>query len=568
MNGLTKAKLYWHILRWRLTWAKRDTRYRLEVPGNPRFMSAREAAGLIQDGSVIGTSGLAGNQRVAIMYWAIRELFEETGHPKNLTMLCTGGQGSRGRVPGSMEDLGVEGLCTRLITGHQETFKSLLKLAAAGKLEIQCIPQGQVAFLMAAQGRGEDSVLTSTGIGTFMDPRVGPGSHIFDPNAEQLISVEGDKLRYRAPKITVAMFGAPAADREGNIYLDKASVIAETFDIVRAARANGGRVIVNVGTIVEKGSGKVVVPKEDVDAIVYDPRCEQAITIKHRKYWPMLTTNSDVPIEEAIARLRFINKALGITPRRTPVDDALARLAAKVFADKAWEGILVNIGVGLPEEACRILFEAGLLKTATVFTESGVIGGLPAPGVFFGGAACPKQMVSSSEVFKLCYEKLDLTMLGVLEADSEGNVNVSKRGDSPKTYVGPGGFIDITTSAKMIVFVTTWMARAEVVIENGGIRVIKPGAPKFIEKVSEITFSGKEALKAGKKVFYITTVGVFQLTERGMELILVMPGIDIKKDILDVSPMRIVLPESGNVPVADSSIVTGQGFKLALSGKK
>ncbi len=568
MNAITKASLYWHILRWRLVWAKRDTRFKPEIPGNPKFMSARDAVGLIRDGDVIATSGLAGNQRVAIMYWAIREMFEEGGHPCNLTMMCTGGQGSRGKVPGSMEELGIDGLCTRLITAHQETFKSLLRQAGKGKLEMQCLPQGEIAFLMEAQGRGEDSIATATGIGTFLDPRVGPGSRIFDPNAEQLISVENGTLVYRAPKINVAMYGAPAADREGNIYLDNASVIAETLDITRAARKNGGRVIVNVGRIAEKGEGKVVIPASDVDAIVYDPYCEQAITIKHKRYWPMLTTHSDIPVEEAIARLRFINQILGITPRRTPIDDVLARLAAAVFSQNAWDGMMLNIGVGLPEEACRILFEAGLLKNVTVFTESGVIGGLPAPGVFFGGAACPKKMVSSSEIFKLCYEKLDLTMLGVVEADSEGNVNVSKRGPKPETYVGPGGFIDITTSAKTIVFVTTWMARADVQIQGSEIKIAKAGAPKFIEKVSEITFSGQHALKAGKKVFYVTTVGVFQLTDRGMELILVMPGIDIQKDILDASPMKIVLPESGTVPVADSSIVTGKGFSLSLSGSK
>ena len=246
MNLFTKASLVLHVLRWRRSWSKRDTHFRFTVPGNPKFMGSRDAVQLIHDGDVIATSGIGGNQPISLLYWAIREVFEETGHPANLTLLCTGGQGGRGKVPGSPEELGKEGLCTRLIAGHQETFKSLLKLAAAGKLEIQCLPQGEVAFLMEAQGRGEDSILTSTGVGTFLDPRVGPGSHIFDPKAEQLITVEGDQLRYRAPKIGVAMFSAPAADREGNIYLDNASVIAETFDIIRAARKNGGRAIANV----------------------------------------------------------------------------------------------------------------------------------------------------------------------------------------------------------------------------------------------------------------------------------------------------------------------------------
>jgi propionate CoA-transferase len=173
-------------------------------------------------------------------------------------------------------------------------------------------------------------------------------------------------------------------------------------------------------------------------------------------------------------------------------------------------------------------------------------------------------MVRSPEVFRLCASQLDVTLLGVLQADSEGNVNVSKRGEGPTNYVGPGGFIDITTGARMVIFVTSWMARADIRIENGRIKIVKPGEPKFVVKVTEITFSGKQALKAGKKVFYVTTVGVFQLTERGVELVRVMPGIDIQKDILAASPMRVVLPPSGQVPVADASVVTGAGFRLAF----
>jgi len=564
MNLLTKARLLHHIIRWRLTWAKRDTRYRYAVPGNAKFMSARDAVALIKDGAVIATSGLAGNQRAAVMYWAIREVFDETRHPANITLMCTGGQGSRGKVPGSLEELGVEGLCARLITGHHETFKAMLKMAEAGKIEMQCLPQGVVAFLMDAQGKGEDSITSTTGIGTFVDPRVGPGSHIFDANAEQLVSVENGHLRYRAPKIDVALFGAPAADTEGNIYLRHASVIGESREITRAAKANGGRVIVNVGRIVKKGYAEIAIPASDVDAIVVDPLCEQAISIKHRRHWPLLTTESDVSPKEGIERLRFINSVLGITPKRTDVDDALARLAATVIVETTKPSSLLNIGVGLPEEVCRILYEAGILDKMTVFTESGVIGGLPAPGIFFGAATCPTKIVSSAEAFRLCYEKLDTTVLGVVEVDSDGNVNVSKRGDGPRNYVGPGGFIDITTAAKNIVFVTSWMARSEIALENGEVKIRKAGKPKFVEKVMEITFCGAEALKAGKNVFYATNVGVFQLTPRGLELKKVMPGVDIERDILGVSKAKIVLPESGTVPVVDKSVVSGNGFKIAF----
>jgi len=118
----------------------------------------------------------------------------------------------------------------------------------------------------------------------------------------------------------------------------------------------------------------------------------------------------------------------------------------------------------------------------------------------------------------------------------------------------------------MIIFVGSWMAHAQMAIEDGKLKIVKPGKPKFIDKVNEITFSGKQAVKKGTKVFYVTNVGVFRLTERGMELIKVMPGIDIQKDIIDFSPMKVVLPESGKVPVVEDAIVTGKGFKLEIKG--
>jgi len=565
MKLSTKLHLLYHILRWRLTWAKRNTHYAYRVPGNPKFMGSRDAVKLIRDGDVVATSGMAGNQRLGIMYWAIREMFDETGRPRNLTLMCTGGQGARGKVPGSMEELGREGLNARLVTGHQETFKAQLRLAGEGKLEVQCIPQGILTFLIEAQGRGEDSLLSRTGIGTFIDPRVGPGSAVFDPDAEALVTVEGDQLRYRAPRVTVAMFSAPAADREGNIYLEGNSILAETFEVTRAARANNGCVIANVARVVEKQPGKIDVPAKDVDAIVVDPDCEQAASIKHRRVWPLLTTHSDVPVGEAIERLRFINQVLGITPRRTKVDNVIARLAAVTFAENARRGGYVNIGVGLPEEVCRMLFEAGLLGEVTAFTETGVIGGIPAPGMFFGAAACPEKMIPSCDVFRLIYERLDVAVLGVIEADSEGNVNVSKRGEGPINYVGPGGFIDITTGARMVLFVAAWMPRAKVRVQGDRLVIVERAGPKFKDRLAEITFSGQQALKAGKKVFFATTVGLFELTERGMELRRVMPGIDIRKDILELSSMRVVLPESGDVPTVDRSIVTGEGFRLAFS---
>jgi len=131
-------------------------------------------------------------------------------------------------------------------------------------------------------------------------------------------------------------------------------------------------------------------------------------------------------------------------------------------------------------------------------------------------------------------------------------------------HVGPGGFIDLITASKSVLFCCTWGDDAVVEVDQEKIRVVNPGKPKFVERVDEITFNGQEALKRGKQVFYATPVGAFRLTERGMELTHVMPGVDIDKDIRNFSPMRFVLPEDGLPKQVSEEVVTGKDFRFAL----
>ena len=562
MDTRTKAWLLFHIARWLFIRNRWNVNYRYTVPGNPKFMGPRDAVKRIPDGAVMAVSGLGGNQWASIIYRAIRRSFEESGHPREITPVVIGGQGARGRAPGSLEELGLEGLCTRLFAGHLETFKAQLKLAAEGKTELQCLPQGVMAFLIEAQGRGEKSILTDTGVGTFMDPRVGTGTPIV--GTDQWVTVEGDKLRYRLPDINVGVFNAPAADRKGNIYVKNCAIIGESYEITKAARRNNGYVIANVAKVVEEGYDDIFLPADDVDAVVVYPRTQQAAAIEHAHYWPMFTVNSDLSLDEGIARLKFINQTMGITPRRGPVDNALARLAAGIFAENIHEGALVNIGIGLPEEVCRLIHEAGLTRSVQFFSESGVLGGLPAPGVFFGAGVCPDKIISSAQIFHKCYEHLDASILGMLEFEPNGNVNVSKRGEGPTNYVGPGGFIDFSSNARNVFFVCSWMVHGAMRIEDGRLKILKPGKIKLSEHVAEITFNGQCALERKQNIFYITNVGAFKLTARGLELIRVTPGVDIRKDILEPTNNAVVLPASGDVPEADASIMTGENFTLEL----
>jgi len=94
------------------------------------------------------------------------------------------------------------------------------------------------------------------------------------------------------------------------------------------------------------------------------------------------------------------------------------------------------------------------------------------------------------------------------------------------------------------------------------LRLDKPGKPKLVERVNEVTFNGSVALASGKKVFYVTDLAVLELTGTGLTLRTVMPGIDIERDLLANSFARIIVPDDPAPPAVPAPIVTGKGFHL------
>ncbi len=309
------------------------------------------------------------------------------------------------------------------------------------------------------------------------------------------------------------------------------------------------------------------IPAEYVTAIVVNPWSEQTGGIRQNKCLPMLTAGGNEDIQRGINKLRMINHIVGITSKRGTADQIVARMAAWQFTQAAKTGDLVNLGVGLPEEVGRLLYTHDIYSHYTFSTEAGALGGIPAMGVYFGAALNPKSLQSSAWMFKHYKKHLSVAIFGFLQVDSHGNVNVSKRGEGVRNYIGPGGLINIAESAQTIIFVGHWMANGQYRVQNGALSIKKRGKVKFVDKVDEVTFCARRALDSGRKVFYVTTVGVFQLTTDGLQIVYVVPGVDIEKDIVQTSTAKFILPKDNDVSQVPTPVVTGHNFTLTPKNK-
>ena len=506
------------------------------------FVTARQAAEMIKDGSTIGLAGMGLSGWAEEVGCAIRDRYQETGHPRDLTL-------RQGSAMGDWKQRGVtrlgeagEGCVTRWSGAHIGSAFALRDLAAAGKLQCHCLPQGVIVNLWREIAAGRPGLLTKVGLGTFVDPRIEGGRMNACASDElvRLVTWAGEEyLFYPAFKPDVALLRGTIADEHGNISFAHESIVSEGLAVAEAVHNCGGKVIVQVEYVTKAGTLKpkdVRIPGILVDYVVEatsQAACWQAEGVY---FEPAFSGQIQKPLSQI--------EPLPLSERKV-----IARRCAMELRRED----VVNLGVGMAADVANVVAEEGFSHQLVMTTESGQVGGVPSALPNFGSAYNPQATIDHGSMFDLINGGgLSIACLGLGEADQEGNVNVSRLGDR---LTGPGGFIDITQATPKLVFCGTFMGKEKCQVGDGRIRILQEGRiRKFLNAVGQITFSGRYA-RAEQEILYVTERCVFRLENGRLTLIEIAPGLTLENDILPC--MEFVPNISSRLRTMDARIFHG-----------
>ena len=503
-----------------------------------RIVTAEEAVGRIADGAVVtvsSSSGLGCPDRVLA---ALGARFRAEGHPRGLTTIHPIAAGDMNGIRG-VDHIAEEGLLSRIIAGSYPSGPSSLPMPGIWRMVVEDrvaaynVPSGILFDMHADVAARRAGVLTQVGLGTFVDPEQEGCAMNARAAAAPIVSrIElGGETWLHFPNIPpdVAILRATTADERGNLTYEHEGAYLGGLEQAIAVRNHGGLVIAQVKRVTAAGSLRphdVRVPGHLVDLIVVDP--------------DQLQTTA-TPYDPAISG-EIIRPWSSFAVAEYGIEKVVARRAAMELR----RGQSANLGFGISALVPRVLLEAGHPQAVTWAIEQGATGGMPLTGFAFGCASNADAFVPSPQQFMYFQGGgFDITFLSFLEVDTEGNVNVSKLAAKPHVTAGCGGFVDITARARKIVFSGLFEAGAELALSEEALRVKKPGRfAKMVDRVQQITFSGRRARESGQEVLYVTERCVIRLTGAGLLATEIMPGIVPERDIVAASEGRVRIAEN------------------------
>lgn len=516
----------------------------------PVFITAGEAAGMIESGTTLCTVGMTLVSASESILKAVEKRFLEEGKPGGLTYVHSCGQSDRLR---GKAHLAHEGLVKRVIGGHWGLCPPFMKLIMENRIEAYNLPQGQMANMFHSMALREPGKISKIGLGTYIDPRIEGGKMNARTKASEdivgLVKIDGEEyLQYKPIPIDTLIIRGTYCDENGNLTTEHEAMLLEVLPAVMAAKRFNAKVICQVEKVLKNGTinpKKVTVPGVLLDAVVV---CENPYE-DHRQTssWYYDPTYS--------------GQVFGQESSLMPIPLGMRKIIGRRALGLLVPDQIINVGTGIPNDVIGpIMAEEDITDDVTITVESGIYGGVPAGGVDFGISRNPQALIPHDRQFEYYNGAgIDYTFMGAGEMDVFGNVNATRMGDrSP----GAGGFVDITSTARCVVFCSTFTGGGlEIDYDENGLKIRKEGKfKKLVQNVQQISYNGKLAFERGQRMYFVTERAVFQLTKQGPMLIEAAKGLDVERDIIGQMEFRPAVFEK--LRYTDTSLYLEKPFGL------